>query len=347
MKSEIRVIINYVATNPLEGDSPKVYIFGGSPEDIFRVEFIDGESGDVVSKFFAKTNSCTIGGFQWFIKWQINIYKQSDDSLLFSEKYDPSGKVVFIKFDGRALGDNIAWIPYVEKFRKKHNCTVICSTFHNDLFKNIYPNILFVKPNTVIENVYSQYYVGASINSIKYCPINWDSSNLQLLASKTLGLEYRELRPLLEHNVSNTKPAIEGRYVCISEFASTDKKHWKCCGGWQRLVDILVSRGLKVVVVSKEPTKLTGVIDLTQNDSLIEVMATIYHSQYYIGLSSGLSWLAWALGKRVVMISDVTPSWCEFKSNNHRVIKNKLDVVDYDVVDHSSVEDVMLKIDSM
>ena len=347
MDNNLRVLISYVTSTPHQGDKPKVYLVGGDLEEMYRVEFIDYDTGKIVSGYYTKTNTLTTGGFQWFINWEVKIYRHKDNVLVYSEKYNPTNKVVFIKFDGRALGDNIAWIPYVEEFRKKHNCTVICSTFQNDIFKNIYPNILFVNPNTVIENVYSQYYVGASIKNIKYCPIDWDSSNLQLLASKTLGLEHKELRPLLEHNVSNTKPTIEGKYVCISEFASTDKKHWKCSGGWQRLVDSLVSRGLKVVVVSKEPTKLTGVIDLTQNDSLIEVMATIYHSRYYIGLSSGLSWLAWALGKKVVMISDVTPSWCEFKSNNHRVIKNKIDFVDYDVVDHSSVEDVMQKIDSM
>lgn len=37
--------------------------------------------------------------------------------------------------DVYALGDTIAWIPYVKIFMEKHDCKIICSTFHNDLLK--------------------------------------------------------------------------------------------------------------------------------------------------------------------------------------------------------------------
>ena len=43
-----------------------------------------------------------------------------------------------------------------------------------------------------------------------------------------------------------------------------------------------------------------------------EVMSIIHHSEFFIGLSSGLSWLAWALDKQVVMISNFTEDNHEF-----------------------------------
>jgi autotransporter strand-loop-strand O-heptosyltransferase len=345
MKNELKVVVNYVATVPLEGDSPKVFLLGDSSEELYRIEFLRNDDGKVLSKHITKGNgSLTKGGIQWFVNWKIDVYRQTDNTLMYSEKYNPSNKVVFIKFDGFALGDNIAWIPYVEEFRKKHNCTVICSTFHNYMFKNIYSKILFVKPNTVIENVYSQHYIGASKNNNAYCPINYENSPLQKMASKTLGIEHVEIRPNLEWNVSRTKSNIEGKYVCISEFASHEKKHWKHPGGWQSVVDLLTKKGYKVAVISKEPTQLKNVIDLTGSGSLKDRMVDIYHSEFYMGVSSGLAWLAWGLSKKVIMISDCTPSWCEFKENNYRVIKRDLDSINYKVDEHSSFSDVSEKI---
>jgi len=341
MKNKLRVVVDYVSKIPLEGDSPKVYLLGDSSEELYRIEFLRDDDGEVLSKHITKGNgSLTKGGIQWFVNWKIDVYRQVDNTLMYSEKYNPSNKVVFIKFDGFALGDNIAWIPYVEEFRKKHNCTVICSTFHNYMFKNIYPKILFVKPNTVIENVYSQYYVGASKDNDAYCPINYENSSLQEMASKTLGINHIEIRPQLEHNVSFTKPKIKGKYVCISEYASHEKKHWKCDGGWQKVVDLLIKNGYQVAVISKEPTKLKNVINLTGEGSLKDRMLDIYHSEFYMGVSSGLAWLAWGLNTKVIMISDCTPSWCEFKENNYRVIKNELDSINYKIDERSSFEDV-------
>jgi autotransporter strand-loop-strand O-heptosyltransferase len=42
-------------------------------------------------------------------------------------------------------------------------------------------------------------------------------------------------------------------------------------------------------------------------------MNLIYYSKFFVGLSSGLSWLAWALKKDVVMISNFTQKDHEFE----------------------------------
>jgi autotransporter strand-loop-strand O-heptosyltransferase len=41
-------------------------------------------------------------------------------------------------------------------------------------------------------------------------------------------------------------------------------------------------------------------------------MAIIHHSEFFIGLGSGVSWLAWALGKEVVMINNFAEEDHEF-----------------------------------
>ena len=45
---------------------------------------------------------------------------------------------------------------------------------------------------------------------------------------------------------------------------------------------------------------------------LVDIVNYLLHSEFFIGLSSGLSWLAHALGKKVVMISNFTEDWTEF-----------------------------------
>jgi hypothetical protein len=67
---------------------------------------------------------------------------------------------VYIAFDSSSLGDTIAWMPYVEEFRKKHDCKMIVSTFKNFLFESEYPDIEFVEPGVVVPNVYGMYKLG-------------------------------------------------------------------------------------------------------------------------------------------------------------------------------------------
>ena len=45
---------------------------------------------------------------------------------------------------------------------------------------------------------------------------------------------------------------------------------------------------------------------------LEEVLNYIEHSEFYIGLGSGMTWVAHALGKPVAMISNFSKDWAEF-----------------------------------
>ena len=345
----IDIEISYVATLPIEGNCPKVIIFDNNENNfIYKIDFINNDNDKIVKSCFTNSNKYVYGERQWFTNWLINIYDECGN-LIHTDVFNLNNKVVFIKFDAFALGDNIAWIPYVEEFRKKHNCKIICSTFYNELFIKPYPNILFVQPNTIIENVYAQYYIGANNDSnLKYSPINVNSNSLQSVAEKALGLECGELNPELFKTIKNNHSRrIKEKYVCISEYGSDIKKHWKEKGGWQKLVDYLNEKGFKVLVISKEKTDLNNVIDLTGNFSLIDRMIDLYNAEFFIGVSSGLSWLSWSLNTHVVMISDVTPYWHEFQSNITRLCKNFLGGVDYSLEDYSSFNEITQRIDEI
>jgi len=48
-------------------------------------------------------------------------------------------------------------------------------------------------------------------------------------------------------------------------------------------------------------------------------MNYLHYADYYIGLSSGISWLNWAIGKHTIMISNFTEDGHEFVTNCTRI----------------------------
>ncbi len=332
---------NYKTTLPKEANAPNVTIKGDSDNEYDVIFYVIKPDGlHHVKSFKCRTNQILYSGLnQWYSDWYIEI--RLNGELVASDKFDPTGKVVFIKIDAHALGDNIAWVPYIDEFRKKHNCTVICSTFHNDLFKNIYKDILFVQPNTNIDNVYAQYYVGASYDGDpRYSPVFVDEIPLQFVAPSILYLPLVEVRPELEKQLN--KVIYSKKYVCLSEHASDPKKGWKFNGGWQIVVDYLNSLNYDVVIISKEKTSLNNVIDLTGNHSLLDRAKVLYNSEFFIGVSSGLSWLSWSVNTHTFMISDFTPIKHEFKSNITRISANpELDIVNYNMTNITKPETVI------
>ena len=341
-----KIKVSYVTTLPKEGNAPRVSITGDENK-LYHVSFYE-KNGGLVSSGTCQTNQTIVANLkQWYTEWLV-VIEDGERRPVYHEYFNPKGRVVFIKMDAFALGDNIAWIPYVEAFRVKHNCTVICSTFYNDLFVDAYPNILFVKPNSTIENVYAQYYIGASNDdNPHYSPVKTNEVPLQSVAAKTLGLTDEEINPDLTSRFSHIHPRFKFKYVTLSEFGSSHEKAWKVENGWQEVVNHLVSKGYQVVVISKEPTQLKNIIDMTGNIDLSLRSLDIMHAEFHLGISSGLSWLAWAMGTHVVMVSDVTPNFHEFQSNITRINANELNVINYSVTNETNVSNVIEKLDDL
>lgn len=343
---------NYKTTLPLNANAPSVTITGDE-DKLYDVSFYLRNVNDgtrlLLKTIKCKTNETVCANInQWFMWWDIEVLYEG--VVVARDIFNPEGKVIFIKMDGHALGDNIAWIPYVEEFRKQHSCIVICSTFFNELFTKLYPNILFVAPNTNIDNVYAQYYIGAlQEHNHLYSPVISQLVPLQDVATSLLGMEYNELRPELElifkpfnPYKSETFVTKKPKAVAISEYASTTNKMWRHPDGWQSVVDFLNSEGYDVYVISKEPTTLRNVINLTGNIPIIERIKILSGCEFFIGVSSGLSWLSWALNKHVFMISDVTPSNHEFTTNMTRLNANpNLKVINYDAPKITTPDEVI------
>lgn len=291
----------------------------------FQVEFIDNDTNKVIYSSKIKSNWWTKPNTKYFVNWKIKVTTDGyqSESVL---NYD--GKRVFITFESKSLGDNLAWIPYVEKFRLKHNCQVICSTFFNSLFKQEYPNIEFVEPGSEVHNINGLYRLGLFYRDgeIDYDrhPRNPLEEPLTKIASDILGLDYEELKPKLPV-LANKK----FRRVSIAIHSTAQCKYWNNPNGWQDVVDYLKSKDYEVRLLSRENDGYmgnknpTGVIQ-QPSSTTDEILKTIQESELFIGISSGLSWLAWASGTPTILISGFTDDYLEPKNGVNRIINKNV-----------------------
>lgn len=337
--------ISYKTISPLQEGAPIIYCYPELNDSDYTAYLKDLTTGNIIIIPITPETKQISSKRQWFTKWEV-IIKDTNDKIVFYDMFNPTNKVVFIKSDAKALGDNLAWMPYIEEFRIKNNCIVVCSTFFNELFINSYPNILFVEPNIQIQNVYAQYYIGTH-NIMNYCYQTslYLNNPLQKIASDILGLEYKEIKP----NIGVPLNVIKKKQVTLSEYASLKVKEWNIPGGWQAIVDLFVKYGYEVIVISKEYSYLKNVTNKSGDRPLRERIHDIANSEYHIGLSSGLSWLAWAANTHTFLISDFTPPYHEFQSNSTRIY-NKEDIrlaISYEeILNPISIQDVLQTIES-
>lgn len=514
-------------------NGPKVEITGDNEIEYF-VQFIDKKTNDLVHDAIIKNNHWTKANRQWYTDWLIRIYNNKTDQLLIQQELNLKNQRVYISFESKSLGDTLAWWPYVRKFKEKHDCHIVVSTFWNKFFKDDNKDIEFVEPGETVTDLVAQYGIGIfedGYSNIHLNKVDTRKIPLQKVVCELLGLEYKEektkirkhVHPILteyydfmiksndsnyyqtlngridnfsklmylldlrnkpiniletgssrisekwgalydggftllfsnylkkrkfggklttinnnkehleeckkltknnksvinyvygnsidilklmsdekiknmdlfyldsmdldfnnpersaEHHLKELKHIInrlrddaiividdnwikdttinglilnkdcgkgylvkqflfkEGweqfdiklghhvnqyifqkkrsKYVCIAEHGTAQSKYWNNPNGWQWTVDYLNRQGYKVIAISKEKTKLNGVIDNTGDISIEKRISMLQHADFFIGISSGMSWLAWAVGIPVIMISGHTKSWYEFSCN--------------------------------
>jgi autotransporter strand-loop-strand O-heptosyltransferase len=302
-------------------NGPFVEILGDDPA-LFSIEM---KNNDVlIHSTQIHSNHWTVANIKHYQDWNIEISK--DGKIIETLLFDAKNKNVFIHFDSAALGDTIAWLPYVEEFAEKHGCKMYCSTFHNKLFAAEYPNITWVVPGATVQNLYASYEIGYFADISKH-PNNPKTIPLQQIATDLLGLEYQEKRPritILKNNKLTSSP-----HVCIGVQSTAQAKYWNYSGGWDLVVDHLNSVGYKVydIDLHKEfgryPQHMNVIpqnaIDVTGSYTLLERAAQLSHAKFFVGLGSGLSWLAWAVGTPVILISGFSAPFTEFQKGVTRV----------------------------
>ena len=304
-------------------DGVKVDIVGGDKQN-YTTKFINNDNNLTIWETNQTTNTWVSPNIKYFTNWGVEIYLGSEK--IYNENLDLKNKKVLVTFESKSLGDSIAWLPYVEEFRKKHNCEIYCATFKNFLFEKTYPNIKFVNVGINENNFYAVYKLGwffdqnKNKTDVRLIP-------LQKTASDILGLDFEEIKTKIDFTPNFENPY--GKYVTLSTHSTSQCKYWNKIGGWDKVIEYLNDKGFNVVCVDQyeyfgSPTLMNTIPTKCIKEigqEFDRVMQLIYHSEFHMGLGSGDCWLAWTLGKKVLMVSSFSQPFCEFQESNFRVFR--------------------------
>ena len=295
-------------------DGPKIEIVGDKLEQ-YHIEFLD-ENNNIIHEDTITNNMWTKCSRTYYTKWKIKV----NGNII--EEFDLNNKRVLIGLESKSIGDTIAWTPYAVDFAKKHNCKVILSTFHNEWFKGLdaYKDIEFIEPGQSTE-CYAIYKIGwfrgesGKWDKLDMYPNYPQTQPLQKTASDILGLEFKELNYGI--NFTLKPKSTKTDYIVIAPESTTGCKEWPY-DSWVALSKMLRELGYTVVTLTIKPYNIKGNLNI-HGKTLNESMDILYNAKFLIGLSSGLSWINWALGKQTVMISGFSSKDHEFQSNNIRI----------------------------
>lgn len=302
----------------------------GEDNYLYDVSFYNDKNNSLIYRTTLKSNCWAKPTLKYFIPWRIEIETDNPKLKKFTWKLDLTGKNVQIDFLSSSLGDSLAWIPYVEAFRKKHNCNIYCSTFKNFLYQEAYPEINFIQPGESGLNIFGRYNIGwfyadgrPDFNTI---PIDFRKNSLQSTAASILGIPNSELQAKLSLKKGNVSLP-EKKYVTFSVHSTAQAKYWNNPTGWQSVVDWLKEKNITPVCVDQFDSfggqgkfnQIPSNCEKRLGLNLDNVAELIKNAELHIGISSGLSWLAWALQKQTVVISGFSEPVTEFKNNSVRI----------------------------
>ena len=274
-----------------------------------------------------------VGGIRsakrYYARFRVEVSQQGEST--FVHDYSAKDREVLVQFPVGTLGDPIGWLPYAVKFGERHSCKLTCALGENliPIFRDAYPDIAFRAHEEVeTERYYATYSIGLFFDDKQAIsqPRDFRHVGLHRTAGHILGVDPTETKPRLSIE-NDTRPIVEP-YVCISVQSTTQSKYWNNPEGWRSIVAFLKEAGYRVVCIDQKAVHGRDLVwnhiphgteDETGDKPLAERIRYLRHAAFFVGLSSGLSWLAWAADIPVVMISGFTHPNNEFQTP-YRVI---------------------------
>ncbi|MBO1361878.1 autotransporter strand-loop-strand O-heptosyltransferase [Acetobacter sacchari] len=261
---------------------------------------------------------------RYYLKFEIEVKK--DGRLIFSHEMNLEGRPVLIKMRQGGIGDHLAWMGHVAEFQRRHKCVLTC-VIRPDLLELLqaeYPDVRLVSSD---EEAGGGYYASYNVlifyndSERNHTPIDYRAVGLEKNAALILGLAPISRRPTVKIQEGG-RPVAEP-YVCLATQATSQAKYWNNPVAWRAVIQFLKKSGYRVFCIDRERVNGRGTIwnylphgveDLTGPAPLSERARWLKHADFFVGLSSGLSWLAWASETPVVMISGFTASYNEFET---------------------------------
>lgn len=297
-------------------------------ENTWRVRLSDIDTGNILFQSEIKEGWVN-SSKRYFVRFRLEAWQR--DQRVLSHDYCASDSEVLIQFPIGTIGDTLGWFPYAVKFKEKNRCRLTCGMADKliPLFSQNYPDITFLPHEEIKpERYYATYSLGLFFDDKDFVlqPCDFRHVGLHRTAAYILGVDPAETPPIVTA-LNDNRPIVEP-YVCIGVQSTTQAKYWNNPTGWLEIVRFLKQAGYRVICIDQKPVHGNGLIwnyipngaeDETGDRPLTERVRWLRHADFFIGLSSGLSWLAWAAGTPVVMISGFTHPLNEFQTS-YRVV---------------------------
>ncbi|WP_419728977.1 autotransporter strand-loop-strand O-heptosyltransferase [Lichenicola sp.] len=295
------------------------------PPGNWQVRLTDLETGSVLCDA-ASAGGTILSLKKYFVRFHIEL--RLDGSLVFDHRLDLREREVLIRMELGGLGDQLAWIGQAASFAVAHAARVTCCVAPAlvPLLGSMQPELRLVTAAelaTLLERTafYATYKVCIFYNDHDHDwqPSDYRQVGLSHAAAHILGLSLEDRRPKL--SIDPGGRPIDEPYVCIATQATSQAKYWNNPLGWTQVIAFLKQAGYRVICIDRQPVNGSGLVwnhlphgaeDETGDRPLSERARWLRHAAFFVGLSSGLSWLAWAVGTEVVMIGGFTLPLNEF-----------------------------------
>ncbi len=315
-------------------DGARVMVPDIAPElGQWHVRLSDYSTGNIL--FDARLKGGMVSSTKkYFVPFLIDVWLEKPDGTredILHHELSLTGRPVLVQLPVGTLGDTIAWLPAAIRLAQQTGAKVSCSVADVilPLVKEANPDITLVGHDEAQANktftsaFYASYNIGLFFTDteLTHQPTDFRHVGLHRTAAYILGVDpWNDNPPGITIQDVDTPP-IEGPYVVIATQASTQCKYWNNPAGWQEVIGFLKSAGYRVICIDQKTFHGTGYVynhiphgaeDETGSRPLSERARWLKHASFFIGLSSGLAWLAHASGTPVVMISGFTHPNNEF-----------------------------------
>ena len=322
------------------------------------VRILDADSDIPVYVTEVAPSSYVVTAYKWFVRYKIVIYAKADadravrmqylDKMdyatalsqikpVFEHEMSLEDKVVMFNLGSSAIGDTLAWFPKIAEFQEKHKCKAVAAIGESfiPLLEKQYPNVTILSKAHVRAwcdehraEIYAAYvlalFPGKTPNRY-WEPCDFRLVGLAPAVAHILGVDPTPAKAKLDLSADRT---IREPYVCIAAQGGSMTKMWLNRSGWDDVVQFLKAAGYRVICIDRNRTEGNGVFshsipfgceDFTGRRPLQERIDVLKDADFFIGTSSGLSWLAWSCNIPVVLISGFTHPSNEFHTP-YRVI---------------------------
>lgn len=290
-------------------------------EHPWRVRLSDLDTGNTLFETELKAGRVN-SSKRYYVRFHVEAWQNGES--VFVHEFSAADRDVLIQFPLGTLGDTLGWFPYAVKFQERHKCRLTCGMSDKliPLFRDAYPDITFLTHEEITpENYYATYNMGLFFDDKDglHQPCDFRHVGLHRTAGYILGVDPTEA-PARITLADDTRPIAEP-YVVIATQSTTQAKYWNNPTGWHDIVAFLKDAGYRVICIDQKRVHGTGLVwnhlphgveDETGDRPLVERARWIKHADLFIGLASGLSWLAWCAGTPMVMISGFSHPTTEF-----------------------------------